>query len=286
MLLILVLALSTLTAVGATLQTCLVQGLGMLWVLPVTFLGAFLAQAAVIFLVIWVSCTLVKNKPAPEKESKYFRFLIQQICFAAIPLLMIRVHKKGLEQIPKSGRFLLVCNHLHNVDPAFILRSFPQKGIAFIAKREAGEMFLIGSVLKQLRCQLINRENDREALKTILQSIKMIKEDEASIAVFPEGRIHGDELMHPFRSGVFKIALKTKVPIVVCTLYGTQNVLKSAMRLKPSDVDFHLVKVIYPEEYEGKTATEIGNVVYELMAQDLGPEKVWQKPENMEEETE
>ncbi len=283
MLLILVITLSTLTAVAATLQTCAVQGLGMIWVLPVSFLGAFLAQAAVIFLVIWVSCALVKNKPAPEKESKYFRFLIQQICFAAIPILMVRIHKKGLEQTPKSGRFLLVCNHLHNVDPAFILRNFPKKGIAFIAKREAGKMFLIGPILKQLCCQLINRENDREALKTILQCIKMIKEDEASIAVFPEGRITGDELMHPFRSGVFKIALKTKVPIVVCTLYGTQSVLKNAMRLKPSDVDFHLVKVIYPEEYDGLTATEVGNMAYELMARDLGPEKVWQKPEKMEE---
>ena len=144
-------------------------------------------------------------------------------------------------------------------------------------------MFLIGTVLRQLRCQFINRENDREALKTILQCIKMIKEDEASIGVFPEGRIHGDELMHPFRSGVFKIALKTQVPIVVCTLYGTQNVLKNAMRLKPSDVDFHLVKVLYPEDYAGMTATEVGNMAYELMAQDLGPEKVWQKPEDMEE---
>ena len=144
-------------------------------------------------------------------------------------------------------------------------------------------MFLIGPILKQLCWQLNIREKDREALKTILQCIKMIKEDEASIAVFPEGRITGDELMHPFRSGVFKIALKTQVPIVVCTLYGTQNVLKNAMRLKPSEVDFHLVKVIYPEDYAGMTATEIGNMAYELMAQDLGPDKVWQKPENMEE---
>lgn len=283
MLLILVITLSTLTAVGLTLQTCAIEGLGRIWVLPVSFLGAFLAQAAVIFLVIWISCALVKNKPAPERESKYFRFFIQQICFAAIPILMVRVYKKGLEQAPKSGRFLLVCNHLHNVDPAFILRSFPKKGIAFIAKREAGKMFLIGPILKQLRCQLINRENDREALKTILQCIKMIREDEASIAVFPEGRITGDDLMHPFRSGVFKIALKTQVPIVVCTLYGSQNVLKNAMHLKPTDVDFHLVKVIYPEEYEGLTATEVGNMAYELMARDLGPDKVWKRPENMEE---
>ena len=112
----------------------------------------------------------------------------------------------------------------------------------------------------------------------------LLKEEKVSVAVFPEGHCHKDGQLHPFRSGVFKIALKTQVPIVVCTLYGTQNVLKNAMRLKPSNVDFHLVKVIYPEEYAGMTATEVGNMAYELMAQDLGPDKVWQKPENMEEE--
>ena len=283
MLLVILLTISTLAAVGVTLQTCAVQGLGMIWVLPVTFLGTFLVQVIITFLVIWISCTLAKNKPSPEKESKYFRLMVQQVCHAAIPLLMIRVHKKGLEQIPKSGRFLLVCNHLHNVDPVFLLRSFPKSGLTFVAKREVESMFLIGTILRQLRCQLINRENDKEALKTILQCIKMIREDEASVVVFPEGYIRGDELMHPFRGGVFKIALKTQVPIVVCTMYGTQNVLKNAMRLKPSDVDLHLVKVLYPEDYAGMTAIEVGNLAYELMAQDLGPDKVWQKPENMEE---
>ena len=144
-------------------------------------------------------------------------------------------------------------------------------------------MFMAGTALRQIRCPLINRSNDREALKTILQCIRMIKNDEASIAVFPEGYIRNDDLMHPFRSGVFKIAQKANVPIVVCTLHGTHKVLKNLTRLKGTEVRFHLVKVLYPEEFEGKTATEIGNMAYELMAQDLGPENVWQKPENWEE---
>jgi 1-acyl-sn-glycerol-3-phosphate acyltransferase len=153
-----------------------------------------------------------------------------------------------LAQIPKSGRFLLVCNHLHNVDPAFILRSFPKKGIAFIAKREAGKMFLIGPILKQLRCQLVNRENDREALKTILRCISLLKEDKASVAIFPEGRINPYRQLAHFRPGVFKIAQKAQVPIVVCTMQNTHKVIGQLLKLKGSRVDLHLLDVVAAEE--------------------------------------
>lgn len=283
MLIGIVIALSTALAVVLTLQTCAVEGLGMLWVLPVSFLGAFLVQILILFLTLWIGCLVVKNKPMPEKESKFFRFFAQQASIAAMPILSIRIRAKGLEQTPKNERFLLVCNHMHELDPVIILRCFPKSKIRFVAKREVDKMFLVGPTLRQLRCALINRENDREALKAILQCIQMLKNDEASIAAFPEGYIRNDDLMHPFRSGLFKIALKSNVPIVVCTLYGTQNVLKNATRLKQTEVDFHLLKVLYPEDYAGKSATEVSNMAYELMAQDLGPENVWQKPENWEE---
>ena len=37
--------------------------------------------------------------------------------------------------------------------------------------------------------QMLNRENDREALKTIVTCIRLLKDDEVSIGVFPEGGI-------------------------------------------------------------------------------------------------
>jgi hypothetical protein len=45
-------------------------------------------------------------------------------------------------------------------------------------------------------------------------------------------------------------------------------------RLKKTHVQLHLVDVIQPEQYEGMGTVEIGNMVYEIMARDLGPENV------------
>ena len=140
-------------------------------------------------------------------------------------------------------------------------------------------MFLVGKLMHKVQCQLINRENDREALKTIIRCIQIIKEDKASIAVFPEGYTSLDGLLHPFRSGVFKIAQKAKVPIVVCTLRNTQHIFHNAARLRRTDVDLHLLQVIPPEELAGVTAVDVGKRVHALMAADLGPENVLETAE-------
>jgi 1-acyl-sn-glycerol-3-phosphate acyltransferase len=167
-----------------------------------------------------------------------------------------------------------VSNHRDNIDPAFLLTCFRKKQLAFISKREVQEMFLVGKLMHKLLCQPINRENDREALKTILKCVRILEEDKASVAVFPEGYIYDDRKLHHFRPGVFKIATKTKVPIVVCTLRGTHEALPKAMRLKRSEVEVRLLQVIYPEEYENMTTVELSEQIYARMAADLGPELV------------
>ena len=109
--------------------------------------------------------------------------------------------------------------------------------------------------------------------------IRVLDEDKASVAVFPEGGIRGGHVLHPLRHGVFKIALRAKVPIVVCTLRGTHTVLSKALKLQPSQVELHLVGVIPAEELAGQTAVQVGERVYEMMARDLGPELVLPRTE-------
>lgn len=284
MLLGIVTTLSVLTCLAFTLPACALDGFGKIWVLPVSLLGAFLFFALCAFLLIWISCAFVKMDKPQEKESRYFRFLVQGLAHAALPITSTRMHTKGLKQTPKSGRFFLVCNHLNDMDPVVLLRHFPKSQLAFISKRENDKKFLVGPLMHKVLCQPINRENDKEALRTILKCVELLENNQVSIAAFPEGYIRGDNLLHPFRNGIFKIAQKTNVPIVVCTLQNTQHIFKNALRLKPTDVELHLVKVIAPEEYAGKNATEIGQMVYALMADDLGAENVWQETELEEKE--
>ena len=249
--------------------------LAWLWLLPVGWLGCFLGILLLLFALVLVMCALVDLDKEQKQDNPFYRWMIYLIADAAHTVLRVRVKSRGVEKIPMDGRVLLVCNHLNNGDPVIIFHQVKKRQkLAFIAKREAGKMFVVGKFMHKLLCQRINRENDREALKTILKCIEIIKEDKASIAVFPEGGIKGGNVLHPFRGGVFKIALRTQVPVVVCTLWGTQDLFRNAAKLKPTHVDFHVVGVISPETYKGMTAVELAHMAHDMMAEDLGPDKV------------
>ena len=255
-------------------------GAAWIWMLPLGWLGVFLGIILAVFLLMMVMCALVDLDKEETEDHPLYRNLIYMVADAAHTVLQVHVRTKGLEKIPTDGRVLLVCNHLNNADPVIIYHQVKKKQkLAFIAKREVGSMFVVGKFMHKMLCQRINRENDREALKTILKCIQIIKEDKASIAVFPEGGIKGGNVLHPFRHGVFKIAQRTQVPVVVCTLWGTQDVFHNGLRLKPTHVDFHVLGVIQPEEYQGLTAVELGKMAYSMMAEDLGPERVLQVEE-------
>ncbi len=250
-----------------------------LWLLPVGFAGGFLLLSALWFALLYCMAKAVDMEKEVRQDSPFYRWVITLTINALVTLLRIRVDSEGLSKIPKDGRFLLVCNHLHDTDPLILLRAFPKSQLAFISKRENDVKFIVGPFLRRILCQPINRENDREALKTILKCISLLKEDTVSIGVFPEGYCSKDHLLHPFRGGVFKIAQKANVPIVVCTIQGTYTIFRNMKTLTPSHVKLHLVDVIPAEALAGRTAVDIAQQVHTIMANDLGPELVLQEEE-------
>ena len=134
-------------------------------------------------------------------------------------------------------------------------------------------MFIIGKLMRRILCQFVNRENDREALKTILKCISILKEEKANVAVFPEGRKSTDRfLLHHFRPGVFKIAQKANVPIVVCTLKNTLPVVPNILHLKPSHVQMDVLGVIDTDTVKQLKTVEIAELAHAMMAKNLGPD--------------
>ena len=253
-----------------------------MWMLPVTVLGCLLAMIGLMFGFLMYLCKRVDQDVPQEEDDKLYRVVTNLVIQSVLPILRIHVKMSGLEKMPKEGRFLLIANHTDNSDPIILLYCLAKYQLAFISKRENRDMFVIGPMMHRLQCQLINRENDREALKTILKCIQILKEDKASVAVFPEGGIDDDLLLHKFKPGVFKIAQKANVPIVVCTLKNTKQIFRNLRKLKKTDVELHLVDVIPAEELKGKNTVEIGEMVYEMMIADMGEAFRYIQPENNE----
>lgn len=264
--------LSALSALGVCWCVDGFESLQWVWMAPAVFAGSFLLLLALAFLFLWGMCRRVDQSVPQEHDSPVYRRLIHLYLDALLTLARIRVNTEGLEKTPREGRFVLVCNHQNMVDPAVLLKCFPNSQLAFISKQENRDMLLIGKLMHKILCQTLDRDNDRQALRTIVKCIQILKEDEASIGVFPEGYTCKDGKLHHFRNGVFKVAQKAQVPIVVCTIQGTFGVFQKLKRLRRVDVALHLVGVIPAEELKGKTTAEIGERVHAMMASDLGPE--------------
>lgn len=275
MLLITIAILSLLAGILICLGCDAFLTLAWLLLLPVSFFGFFLGLLALGFGILMIMCKLVDQDVPQEEDNRFYRFVANIIVESALPVLQIHVKKTGMEKVPTQGRFLLVCNHCNNSDPIILLNCFRKSQLAFISKRENSTMFVIGPMMHKIQCQLINRENDREALKTILKCIQILKEDKASVAVFPEGGILSEDgKLHHFRPGVFKIAQKANVPVVVCTMKNTKDVIHNMARLKPSYVEMDVLEVIPAEELKGVTTVDIAHRCYDLMAANLGPDLI------------
>lgn len=268
-------------AVGAIL--CLLTGAfdsyHWMWQLPLFSLGMLVLLLVGAFLYLLLLCHLVDPDKEQEYDDSHYRKVLELYVESALPVLRVNVRTKGMNKVPTDRRFLLVCNHCNNIDPVLLLDKFAGHQVAFISKKENKDMFLVGKVMHKLLCQLIDRENDREALKTILKCVEILKEDKASIGVFPEGYILPHRKLHAFRPGVFKIAQKAKVPIVVCTLKDTANAIVNLLHYRPSDIELSVLQVIEPEEYAGKKTVQIADEIYRMMAQDLGSDRVAEFPE-------
>ena len=232
------------------------------WLVPLILLGTF-AALIILHIALLALSILCVNLNKPPRDTNFFRALVKGFLQIALPLLRIKVHTTGLDKIPDDEPFLLVCNHIHDLDPAVINYAVPDARIAFIAKKEVRQNLpFIYKALHKLSGLPIDRENNREAVKTIIGATKLIKNKTNSVAVFPEGYTSKTGELQPIRNGALKIATKSQAKIVVCTIWGTKSIPKNLFRRK-TDIYFDVLDVI---DTEGNPHTaELGEEIHTLM---------------------
>ena len=232
------------------------------WATPLLLVG-FCLGFVVLHVGLAALLIATTNLDKPSKDGDFFRRLINGFLQMALPLLRVKVHTTGVEKIPADEPFLLVSNHIHDLDPAIIYYAAPDSRLAFIGKKEVRELFpFVYKALHRLGGLPIDRENNREAAKTIISAARLIKEGKNSVAVFPEGYVSKSGELLPLRNGALKIATKTGCKIVVCTLWGTKQIPKNLLRRK-TDINFDVLDVI---DTSNTTQTaELGERISELM---------------------
>ena len=97
-------------------------------------LGAILTLLLLYVLFLSVCCLFVNPEKEYDRNSPFYRFLLNTATAATIKLLRIHVHTNGIEKIPKDAKVLFVCNHRSNFDPILTWYALKKWKIAFISK--------------------------------------------------------------------------------------------------------------------------------------------------------
>lgn len=218
---------------------------------------SILCLCAAYILLLIVSALLVSGKREYERNSPFYRFLLYSATACCIKLLRIHVHTEGLEELPKSGRFLLVSNHRSNFDPILTWHILKKYDLAFISKPENFKIPIFGRIIRKCCFLPIDRENPRNALQTVEKAARLIERDEVSIGVYPEGTRSRQCVLLPFHNGVFKIAQMANVPIVVAAIEGTEKIHLNCFRRR-TDVQLRIVDVMPVEFVQANRTAAIG----------------------------
>ena len=151
------------------------------------------------------------------KKSKLYRFIVTII--RPFVRILYRLKVYGLENIPKSGGYIICPNHTSNADPVLLAITFPRQ-IYFMAKEELFKNKILGKLFKMVGAFPVERgKRDASAINT---AEKVLNKGE-QLGLFIEGtRSKTGDFLRP-KTGCTMIAYKTKVPILPVCINGANE---------------------------------------------------------------
>ncbi|MFC1576125.1 lysophospholipid acyltransferase family protein [Candidatus Omnitrophota bacterium] len=148
----------------------------------------------------------------------------------------------GRENLPSSGPYITVSNHISYSDPVIVGIACGWVRVTFMAKKELFERPLFGKYVKSLGVIPVERHSGSpEPLKKCVGLLKKGK----IVGLFPEGtRSIDGNLLEP-ELGVGLVAAKTGAPIVPFYVTGSDKLLKRDRRtITPTKVKVRIGKPV------------------------------------------
>jgi 1-acyl-sn-glycerol-3-phosphate acyltransferase len=134
---------------------------------------------------------------------------------------------RGVENLPKSGAAIVVCNHISYVDPLLFTHFLYDNGRAprYLGKASLFKLPIIGRVLLGAGQIPVERESS-VASQSLQHAVAFLKAGHL-LGVYPEGTLTRDENYWPMKAktGIARLAILSQVPVIPCAQWGAQKIL-------------------------------------------------------------
>ena len=195
-----------------------------------------------------------------------------------------RVHATGVHHVPEHGAAIIASNHLSYSDHYFMPSVVPRQ-IFFISKAQHFDVPIQRWFFEQVGVIPLRRgEGDNEAFT---RSLQVLAEGDL-FGIYPEGTRSTDGKLHKGRTGVARLALLAKVPVIPVGMIGTDKVLPKGKKLPRLDkVTIHVGAPLefaqhYGQESDRKVTREITDRVMQAIRDLSGQEYVHEYAQNPE----
>ena len=155
--------------------------------------------------------------------------------------IVFRPWSQGRENVPRRGPVILASNHLSFSDHFFGPLPLPRK-VVFLAKRE----YFTGRGLKGLISRAffsglgqipVDRGGGAASEQALRAGLRVLA-DGRVLGIYPEGTRSPDGRLHRGKTGVARLALESRVPVVPCAMVGTfefqpTGTIRPNMRIRP-----------------------------------------------------
>jgi 1-acyl-sn-glycerol-3-phosphate acyltransferase len=176
------------------------------------------------------------NKHVERITSDWARFLVKRAG--------LTIHVHGKENLSQDETYLIVSNHQGNFDIPILMGYLGQK-LSFISKVEVKKIPVVPMWMEHMNCIFMDRTNRRQSIEAIYQGAKNLQEGN-NVVIFPEGTRSKGEPMGAFKKGSFKIAAKSRTPILPVTIDGSFKAMEANNNLiRPAEVHLTISPPLY-----------------------------------------
>jgi 1-acyl-sn-glycerol-3-phosphate acyltransferase len=214
---------------------------------------------------------LGKELPVEERDAIAHK-LPKQFSKTFMKLTGSKISVAGLDWIPE-GPVVFIANHESDIDIPVLLGAI-DKPFGFVSKVGVKKVPIISSWLDAINCVLIDRNNTKQALHSLQEAVRLLKEGH-SLVIFPEGTRSKGGDVGPFKVGGTRLAQDARVPIVPVSIKGTSDVFERNGRLiKPAAIKVTIGQPLEPKVYTHKDYKELTEEVRQIIINMRGGRRI------------
>ena len=197
----------------------------------------------------------------PEKYTEEQRYaLVHHVIYLMNKTGKITTEAYGLENLPQEGGYMMYPNHQGKYDVLGIMYTH-KKPCSFVMDKNKSHTILVREFCDMVQGKRLEKDNPRQGITIINQVADDVAAGKRYI-LFPEGgyKFNNKNKVCDFKAGSFKIALKSKAPIIPIALIDSYKVFNS-FHVGPLTTQVHYLKPIMYVEYKDLKTQEIAELV-------------------------